>query len=325
MDLFTIIGACVRRWYVTVPIIALAMFGAYNAYKSVPSSYSSTTSIAILPAAPNPQATATPKAGTNAVTPENPYAGSGGPRFAAVVLARNINTGTYRQQIGLGKANDVTYTATASTTQPIINISATGPSGAAVLDALTRVTGQAGVVLNQFQTAAGAPQQTLYRIAVAVPADTVTDVTPSRWRNAGALIALGLALAAGLATALDVALRRRRPSHGSKAAKAAPTAPADDESTAREDGVADESPVVFPARRGPKAPAVEETDRELAMDEAGPEPAAEEPDREPVLDDADHEPLLEASDREPAMDESDREPVVEDVDREPAVEAATRG
>jgi hypothetical protein len=287
MDLFTIVGASMRRWYVTVPVLALAVFGAYKAYESVPSVYTSSVSIAVLPAAPAPVAAPATKGSQATAPPENPYAGSGGPRFAAAVLARNINNGTYKNQIGLGKAANVSFTATASTTQPMIRIDATGPSGPVVLDTLSRVTGQAGVVLNDFQTTAGAPEQTLYRLAVAVPADTVTDVTPSRWRNAGALIALGLAAAATLATALDVAMRRRRPTHSRAAAKAGPDAEPADESAAdedertddqdgdvvvghddpHEDGVAERGPlpVVFPARLQPVEPSEEETDREPAV------------------------------------------------------------
>lgn len=211
MDLFTIIGACVRRWYVTLPVLALAVFGAWKAYESVAPVYSSSVSIAVLPAAPVPDPTPTAPGAkvTPTPVPENPYAGSGGPRFAAAVLARNIDTGTYRNQVGLSDRSDVTYTASASTQEPIIKIDATGPTPETVTDVLDRITGQAGVVLNEFQTSAGAAPEALYRLAIAVPADTVSDVTPSRWRNAGAIVALGLALAAILATALDVALRRR--------------------------------------------------------------------------------------------------------------------
>lgn len=212
MDLFTIIGAGFRRWYVTLPVLALAAVGAWFAYHAVAPEFSSSMSVAVLPAAPVPTPTDT---ATDPVG-DNPYAGSGGARFAAAVLARNINTGVYRDSIGLKGHDDVTFTATASTQQPMIRIDATGPSPESVLDTLDRVAGRAGVVLDEFQVSAGASEETLYRLAVAVPSDTVSDVTPSRWRNAGALVALGLAVAAALATALDVALRRRggRNAHG---------------------------------------------------------------------------------------------------------------
>lgn len=220
MDLFTIVGASLRRWYVALPVLVLALVGAGFAYRSVAPVYTSSVSVAVLPSTP------TPTAPGEEQTPagENPYSGSGGARFAAAVLARNINTGTYRDSVGLGGRDDVTFSAEASSQQPMIRIDATGPSPESVLDTLNRVAGQADVVLNQFQLSAGASEATLYRLAIAVPADTVSDITPSRWRNAGALVAAGLVVAAALATALDVALRRRPERKGHAATPRQPAA-----------------------------------------------------------------------------------------------------
>ncbi|HEX5333031.1 MAG TPA: hypothetical protein VFW79_10345 [Cellulomonas sp.] len=207
MDLFTIIGTCLRRWYITVPIFALAAWMSFQAYQAVPSVYSSAVSIVVLP-----NSTPQPVEPTPAATPvpDNPYSGSGGPRFAAAVLARNINSRDYRALVGLADAPDVTFTATASADQPIIRIDATGPTPEIVTSTLEAVTTEASVVLADFQTAAGAPEIKLYRIAPAVPADRVEDVTPSRWRSAGAILVLGVAIAVVLATSLDSGLRRLR-------------------------------------------------------------------------------------------------------------------
>jgi hypothetical protein len=206
MDLFMIIGICLRRWYITVPVLALTAWMSFHAYQSVPSVYSSAVSIVVLP-----NSTPQPADATAATpVPENPYSGSGGPRFAAAVLARNINSRDYRELVGLGDASSVTFTATASADQPIIRIDATGPTPEIVTSTLEAVTNEASVVLANFQTVAGAPEIKLYRIAPAVPADQVADVTPSRWRSAGAILVLGAAIAVMLATSLDSALRRFR-------------------------------------------------------------------------------------------------------------------
>lgn len=206
MDLFTILGACLRRWYVTVPIVVVAGYFAQQAYEAVPSEYTSSVSIVVLPSnTPDPVDEA-----AAAVLPDNPYSGSGGPRFAAVVLARNINTEAYRERIGLDGAQDITFEAIASTEQPIIAIDAFGPTPEVVASTLDAVAGQAEVVLRDFQTQAGAPEERLYRIAPAVPADRVEDVTPSRFRTAGAIGVIGLALAGIVGTAVDVVVRRWR-------------------------------------------------------------------------------------------------------------------
>lgn len=204
MDLFTVLGACLRRWYVTVPIVAVAGYLALQAYEAVPSEYTSSVSIVVLPSnAPEPL-----DGEPEIPTPDNPYVGSGGPRFAAAVLARNINTDGYRQLVGLADAPDITFKASANQQQPIISIDAFAPTPEAVLSTLDAVAGQAELVLRQFQTDAGAPEDKLYRIAPAVPADRVEDVTPSRFRTAGAIGVMGIALAGLMGTSVDVLARR---------------------------------------------------------------------------------------------------------------------
>ena len=49
MDLFTIAGACLRRWYFTVPLLLLVAFASYRAYDAVEPLYTSSRSIVVLP------------------------------------------------------------------------------------------------------------------------------------------------------------------------------------------------------------------------------------------------------------------------------------
>src|SRR5690606_34298013 len=86
----------------------------------------------------------------------------------------------------------------------------------AVLETLSVVAAAANEVLGEFQEAAGAPPSTWYRTAPAVPAAEVEDVTPSRWRTAGAVLAVGSAFAAALATGVDALINRRRRSSASE-------------------------------------------------------------------------------------------------------------
>lgn len=206
MDLFTIVGACVRRWYVTLPLLLVGAGFAFYAYDSVPSLYSSSLSIVVLPST----ATVAPAAADAPLVPDNPYSGSGGAKFAAAVLSQNINSSPYRSRIGLTSDDEVTFLATVDKDQPIIHIAATGPTVDVVLSTLNAVTQEAGTVLSEFQTAAGAPSIKQFRIAGAVPVDQVTDVTPSRMRSAGAIFVLGGLVAVLVATVVDAFARRRR-------------------------------------------------------------------------------------------------------------------
>ena len=213
MDLFSLIGTCLRRWYVTLPVLALAAYGAMLSYQAVPAVYSSEVSIAVLPSlVPSVE----PEEGEELVA-DNPYAGSGGPRFAAAVLARNINTADYLERVGLADDDAATVEASAAREQPVIEIVATGSTPEGVLAALEAVQAEAAVVLTEFQTEAGAPVERQYRIATAVPPDKVTEVTPSRLRTAGVLVVLGVAAAAGAAVLVDVLVTRRRSAFGRRA------------------------------------------------------------------------------------------------------------
>ncbi|MGV8968638.1 MAG: hypothetical protein ACOH2F_20450 [Cellulomonas sp.] len=206
MDLFTILGTCLRRWYVVLPVLAITGFFAMQAYQQVEPQYTASTSIVILPSQPVAGAPA------NADTPtlDNPYAGSGGPKLAAAVLSKNINSSTFRDQLGLAAGDTSTFSSSVAQAQPIITVDATGSSPAAVLSTLDGVTAASRVVLDQFQAVAEAPEAKRYLVAAAVPASDATDITPSRWRTAGAILVIGIALAAILAVSVDAAMRSRR-------------------------------------------------------------------------------------------------------------------
>jgi hypothetical protein len=208
MDLFGIVAATVRRWYVSLPIVLIAGFFAQQAYKAVEPAYTASVTVVVLPSLAESAGNPPPPEGVP--VPTNPFNGSGGARFAAAVLARNINSTAYPQKIGLPPGHG-TFTADAAREQPIIQIDATASSPEAVVDLLDKVSAGAATVLNDFQAEAGAPEDKRYRAAAAVPVGKVEDVTPSRMRSAGAIGVLGLAVAAAPAAALDSALLRRRP------------------------------------------------------------------------------------------------------------------
>ncbi|MFD1504232.1 hypothetical protein ACFSBG_00895 [Georgenia yuyongxinii] len=207
MDLFGIVAAIVRRWYVSLPILLIAGFLAQQAYKAVEPAYTASVTVVVLPSLAESSGAPPPPEGVP--VPVNPYNGSGGARFAAAVLARNINSTSYAQNIGLPVGSG-TFMADAAREQPIIRIDATASSPGAVTDLLEKVSAGAATVLNDFQAAAGAPEDKRYRAAPAVPVGNVEDITPSRMRSAGAIGVLGLAVAAATAVAADVALLRRR-------------------------------------------------------------------------------------------------------------------
>ncbi|PFG38851.1 hypothetical protein ATJ97_1339 [Georgenia soli] len=219
MDLFSILGASLRRWYVTVLVVAVTGLLAFQSYKAVEPVYTGMVSLVVLPSLEQTlAASADPE--DELAQDKNPYAGQGGSQFAVAVLKRNINSTAFRERLDLEK--NETILAETANSQPILEITASANTPADVRRLLDLVTAEASVVLNEFQETAGAPVETRYRTAPAVPPGTVEDVTPSRLRVAGAIAVMGCAVAAGLATTLDLLLARRKARRQGAAAPAAP-------------------------------------------------------------------------------------------------------
>ncbi|MGV8968275.1 MAG: hypothetical protein ACOH2F_18580 [Cellulomonas sp.] len=229
MDAVFVLRVSARRWYVVLPVLSLSCGLALAAYRQVEPLYTASSSIVILPS----QAAPSDAVGPASPGLDNPYAGSGGTRLAAAVLAKNISSGSFRDRLDLGAGGQVTISATVAAQQPIITVDASAGTAADVFRTLDNVTTSARVILDEFQAVAQAPKDTRYLVASAVPASEATDVTPSRWRAPGAILALGAGLAALLALALDAALAARtRP----RTARGATTAPARPERHAPDPG-----------------------------------------------------------------------------------------
>lgn len=211
MDLFTIAGACVRRWYLTVPMLLVVGLLAFQAYSAVEPLYTSSRSVVVLPSLDETAAQAAERGGEDEPDDEdNPYSGQGGSRFAVAVLKRNINSTAFEDRLDLAKGVEQTFEAESSDDQPMIHVVVTAPSEQAVYALLDKVVAESAVVLDEFQAEAGAPEVTRYRIAPAVPAGPVEDATPSRLRSAGAIVVLGGGLVAALVVGADALLTRRR-------------------------------------------------------------------------------------------------------------------
>jgi len=278
MDIFTILGTCLRRWYVVLPVLALSGYFAMESYQQVEPLYTASSSIVILPNQPPPVESATPEVPTL----DNPYAGSGGAKLAAAVLSKNINSSSFRERLGLTADDAVTFVSNVSQQQPIITVDASALTPDEVLRTLDRVTVSARVVLDDFQAVADAPEATRYLVAAAVPASDVLDVTPSRWRTAGAILVIGAALAALLATAIDGAIRARRRSAADPSAPHGPDAalperdhdePVDDRHPTRPSAEPANPPAIID--RPPRIPA----DRQLRTASAPGSPASPRQDK----------------------------------------------
>jgi hypothetical protein len=218
MDIFTIMGSCLRRWYVTLPLLLLTALVSLRAYEGVPPRYTASVSFVVLPSL-----LVDARGDDDSAAAVNPYSNQGGTYFAAAVLTKNINGTAFRDRLGLTKDHTEVFEAWDSDDAPVVTIEATDNSQQQVYGLLDQIRTEAGEVLDEFQQAAGARRGSYYRLAPAVPVGPVQDVTPSRYRAAGAFAVIGLALTMAAAAGLDALLlrRRRRSEEAAKEARAA--------------------------------------------------------------------------------------------------------
>lgn len=243
MDLFGIVGTTLRRWYVFLPIMLVATFFAVQSYQAVEPRYSGSVSVVVLPSLPPgmTEEEAAAAAAADESDAPNPYGGSGGTRFAAAVLSRNINGAAFANRLDLPDDANISFSASASQQQPMIRFDAEASNPEAVVAALDAISTEANVVLNEFQAEAGAPQATRYRVAPAVPVGDIEDVTPSRMRNAGAILVMGLVAGAIAATVVDSVIARRRREAAAQTATGVEKAPSGTDSATIEESDVTES------------------------------------------------------------------------------------
>lgn len=269
MDLFTIVGTCLRRWYLTVPLLLLVVFFSYRAYASVEPLYTSSRSIVVLPSL---EAQAAADAEDEDAEPDgedNPYSGQGGSRFAVAVLKRNINSSAFEERLDLDPGVEESFEADSSSDQPMIHIDATAPSQQGVHDLLDDVVDESGVVLDEFQADAGAPEVSRYRLAPAVPAGPVEDATPSRLRAAGAIAVLGGGLVAIFVVGADMLLAGRRRRRDEATARAGAEGGTESGHGRHREAASDDTDAAEPTGAAGTSPPRDGGGRELASDADG--------------------------------------------------------
>lgn len=204
MDLFDVVGACVRRWYVTLPLILVAGWFAFNSYNSVKQVYYTNTVIGL--AGPNTQVVWDQK-----TLPRNGLLETGGPSFIAnlVVLGLRDPEIIARVVQGGGKPNYNTYlfpVAANTPALPLITIDTTQPDADSALKTVNLAAAQVDSVLSSVQRSAGVPEEMMVRTIPASAPKTPSAGVPSRTRSTIAVLAAGVGIAVVIAVLVDVAL-----------------------------------------------------------------------------------------------------------------------
>ena len=217
MDAIDVAKVCLRRWYVFLPILALAMGSALGLSSERAVQYSASGSFALVydQGAGSPVAAQDPRL-------YNPLASDGGGLLSEALIAE-LNSSAMQRQLGSPstRATDSTKGATGQRfgvqlpygTRSII-VSAFGPDPRAARGTVDAVLGAAPGVVRSIQTRAGAPVQSQMGIFITLPSQVDALPPPSKAKLLVAITGVGGLAGAALSILLDrlVSRRRKRPS-----------------------------------------------------------------------------------------------------------------
>ncbi|MFD4246317.1 O-antigen ligase family protein [Streptomyces sp. NPDC058525] len=201
-----IVAVLRRRWYVMLPLTLISLLAGLHLYRSVPVSYQSQSSVALIDSAA--VAELAPAFG-------NPIANAGGSLVVtADVLIRTLSgTDAARDLHALGVTDPYTVGFAANTSGPMLTLTVTGTDRAKVLRETTTLTEFAGEQLNALQAAAKVQPAYFVQTAPVVLPQTPVPQLKSRYQQVLGVVILGTTAGFTLSFVTDGllgALRRRR-------------------------------------------------------------------------------------------------------------------
>ncbi|WP_374776476.1 O-antigen ligase family protein [Streptomyces sp. NBC_01310] len=213
MSIGEIVAVLRRRWYVMVPLTLISLLAGLHLYRSVPVSYQSQSSVALLDS--TAVAELAPAFG-------NPISNAGGTLVVtADVLIRTLSgTDAARDLYGLGVTDPYTVGFAANTSGPVITLTVTGTDRTKVLDETNTLTAFAGEQLNALQAAAKVKPAYFVQTAPVVLPQTPVPQLKSRYQQVLGVVILGTTSAFTLSFLTDsglAALARRRAAAASAA------------------------------------------------------------------------------------------------------------
>ena len=216
MDLFDVLKACIRRWYIFVPIIAITAAIGYMNYSSVKPVYYARTSISLAGPSVKFQPPATLEGQTIST---NGLIDAGGVSLLANILASVLSDGPTREQVS-NSGGTASYSAFMQSSAvgaqqiPVLTVQSSGSNPQSVARTLQLAVAQAGPVLKNIQAAAQVPTSTMFTVLPVTNLPEPVGSYPSRTRKLGSTLVGGLLVAviasAGVDAAVEAVRRRRR-------------------------------------------------------------------------------------------------------------------
>ena len=206
MDLFDVVKACIRRWYVFLPIVVLAVLSSALVDMFAKPSYSSHAMITLALPAMQPQALDP--------LPRNGLMDAGGAVVLTNVLVGSLTDPSVQARVvadgGKGNYTAKMFPVTQSTEQiPLIVVEASEPDPDSASETVQLVAAEAAPLARQMQQAAGVPEDQMVKPAVVSAPSSPEPETRGRLKLAIAILLIGVALAVVAAVVADVLSIRR--------------------------------------------------------------------------------------------------------------------
>lgn len=252
MDIWTVLKACARRWYVFVPVLALTMGLAYTQMKAAPPAYLATSTATVT------GPSLVPGQEPGEVIEVNPFETLGGSLTqTSKVLVALMDSTPKRDAF---QAEGVTADYAVTQDESVIYFDVAGDDPDEVVASATRLVELLDVEIAALQSrAVEAPESRIRAVAVSLP--TTADEDPVAGIRVFAVIAaLGLILSVAAALVTDAVMQGRR-------RRAVRAGGADHAGAARTDAAHDGP--AHPAHVTSPAPAVAPDDGDASLSTAG--------------------------------------------------------
>ncbi|MCZ2842387.1 hypothetical protein O2W19_11220 [Modestobacter sp. VKM Ac-2980] len=206
MDISAVLRAVVRRWYVSLVVLALTAVAATGLWKAAEPSYTASTTLVVLPSPTLLAERAAADSGESSLG--NPF-GTQATTVLASLLADQINTGGIALA---GDAAEATLAVQANDVrpEPYFTVVATGDSPEGTTAALVAAIEQGPVILAEMQRSAGAPANQIYTAVQTRQQTPVVIDYPDRLRMVLGVVLAGILSAALLSVLVDSLIEARR-------------------------------------------------------------------------------------------------------------------
>ena len=208
MDLFDVAISCVRRWYVLLPLLAIAFWISYSAYNAAKPVYFGTTVIGF----------STPSSRVDSVAVGEPVTRNGLMDFGGASLVANMTALALRQPAVVDQVvadgGSRGYSAGILDVQgsvqqlPLVKIDVTDPDPLKVEKSLESLVVQSGAALLSLQQQAQVPADRLVSAIVVSPPTRPVAGMPTRTRSTVSMAAIGAGIALVVTVLFDLIVRR---------------------------------------------------------------------------------------------------------------------